>query len=184
MSRDAPGGHVTSRDIQQAFENKGGHVTGHVTSRDRLPFAPSPPKELSNPPSTPLPDDDARARAKLGQRLPDNWAPSDALCAFAEGLGFAGRSLDEAVAEFRDFWRGIPGQRGRKLDWDATFRNRLRETAARKKGPGNGKRSISDVAPSFIERVDQLFADVRSPDSGAPGGAAIRGLPSVRRQQP
>ena len=27
--------------------------------------------------------------------------------------------------EFRDYWIGIPGQRGRKLDWEATWRNNV-----------------------------------------------------------
>lgn len=35
--------------------------------------------------------------------------------------------LKGALAEFIDYWRGVPGARGRKLDWPATFRNRLRE---------------------------------------------------------
>lgn len=33
----------------------------------------------------------------------------------------------ETFAEFGDYWRGVPGQRGRKLDWFATWRNRVRD---------------------------------------------------------
>src|SRR5437660_1331440 len=35
------------------------------------------------------------------------------------------------VDEFRDYWHGVPGTRGCKLDWEATWRNRCREVAGR-----------------------------------------------------
>jgi hypothetical protein len=34
---------------------------------------------------------------------------------------------DELFAEFKDYWSGVPGQRGRKIDWAATWRNRVRD---------------------------------------------------------
>ena len=183
MSRDVTGGHVTA----QVVEN----TRRHVTSRD--PPKRGPPHPLRNyPPNTPLGadaptlpkgSDDPR---KLGQRLPDEWGPSEALCAFADGLGIAGHSLEEAVAEFRDYWRSIPGQRGRKLDWDATFRNRLRETAGRKKGPGNGKGNLVDAGRKLIRRLDEQFAhldDVRPKDGGPAGDPAVRLLPGFGSQR-
>lgn len=39
--------------------------------------------------------------------------------------------VTKALAEFCDYWRAIPGARGRKTDWPATFRNRLRELQGR-----------------------------------------------------
>jgi len=39
--------------------------------------------------------------------------------------------LKAALDEFVDYWHGVPGAKGRKLDWPATFRNRLRELKAR-----------------------------------------------------
>jgi hypothetical protein len=38
------------------------------------------------------------------------------------------RDPDAAWAEFVDYWVGVPGARGLKLDWPATFRNRIRHT--------------------------------------------------------
>ena len=38
-----------------------------------------------------------------------------------------------ALGEFIDYWRGVPGARGRKLDWPATFRNRLRELQGKRR---------------------------------------------------
>jgi hypothetical protein len=44
--------------------------------------------------------------------------------------------LDKATTEFVDYWRAVPGQKGCKLDWVATWRNRMREVQARAKPRG------------------------------------------------
>lgn len=62
-------------------------------------------------------------------RLDPNFRPSQDLIAFAEGLGL---DNDEVWPEFRDYWIAVPGARGRKLDWEATYRNRCRELAGRR----------------------------------------------------
>ena len=33
---------------------------------------------------------------------------------------------EQVFERFRDYWRGVPGQRGTKLDWEATWRNWVR----------------------------------------------------------
>lgn len=78
-----------------------------------------------------------------GSRLSADWQPSETTQAWARREGLAepcGRVLDE----FRDFWRSVPGARGVKLDWDATYRNRVRQVAQRStptmRGPGGGPR--------------------------------------------
>lgn len=70
----------------------------------------------------------ARAEAR-GTRLPDGWQPSPEAVQFARDLNL---NPDSVTAEFVDYWRGVPGQRGRKIDWDATYRNRCRDIAARR----------------------------------------------------
>jgi hypothetical protein len=142
---------------------------------------PIPPKE-NNPPNTGR--ERVGARAGGGSRLPTEWAPSAALVAFAGDLGIVGQGFDEAAAEFRDYWRAVPGQRGRKLDWDATFRNRLRETAGRKKvtAHGNGKGSIVEAGRALIRRVDEEYERrLRPSDSRQAGDPIVRVLPSLNR---
>lgn len=39
----------------------------------------------------------------------------------------SGVDLDAATEEFVDYWVGVGGQRGTKLDWVATWRNRMRD---------------------------------------------------------
>ena len=47
-----------------------------------------------------------------------------------------GLTVEEVLKEeesFRDYWISVPGQKGVKLDWDATWRNRIRAVVERKK---------------------------------------------------
>ena len=56
----------------------------------------------------------------------------------------------------------------------------------RDKQNGSGKRSISDIAPGFIRRLDEQFAhlDDGPKDSGKAGGPAVQLLPPQRGQRP
>lgn len=78
---------------------------------------------------------DAPPPSKRGKRLPDGWNParSDANLAAEEGRSPAW--LSNELASFRDHWAAQPGQKGVKLDWDATWRNWLRK--ADKFAPAN-----------------------------------------------
>lgn len=78
-----------------------------------------PSVNLSSPPPA----------SKRGHRLPHDWQPSPEDAGFADRLGL---NADEMAAEFRDYWQGVPGARGLKLDWSATFRNSCRMQAKRK----------------------------------------------------
>lgn len=69
---------------------------------------------------------------KRGTRLPDNWIPSEATIA-AMREEFPNVDLRAVHTEFCDYWRAVPGAKGRKLDWDATWRNRVREVASRQR---------------------------------------------------
>lgn len=50
---------------------------------------------------------------------------------------FPDDKIDQLWTEFRDYWISVPGARGRKANWFATWRNRVRDIAA--KGMGNGR---------------------------------------------
>lgn len=68
-----------------------------------------------------------------GHRLPEGWQPDAELIGFSIGLGFSADQERKTRAEFCDYWLGVPGSRGCKLDWPATYRNRLREVAGKLK---------------------------------------------------
>lgn len=117
----------------------------------------------------------ARAR---GERLPPDWKPDDRLRLWCRSKhGMTDAEIDEAVAEFHDFWSGVPGTRGCKTNWPGTFRNRIRETIHKIKARRtNGQsKSVVDAADRLLEKVRQferndepdLLADVRD-GTGAP----------------
>lgn len=68
-------------------------------------------------------------KPKRGTRIPPNWRPSAAVLEWCQRLGVTNAQLEVLIEEFIDYWIAVPGQRGTKLDWDATFRNRVRQKA-------------------------------------------------------
>lgn len=93
--------------------------------------APVPPQNLPGTPADSAPgtvsepsSNRPSLRAK-GTRLPEDWRPSEELIAWtrehAPGVGWP------EVDRFRDYWHSVPGQRGRKADWEATWRNWVRK---------------------------------------------------------
>lgn len=64
--------------------------------------------------------------SKRGTRLPTDWTPAEETQAWARSQGVSD-PCGKLLEEFRDFWVGVPGARGTKLDWDATYRNRVRQ---------------------------------------------------------
>ena len=107
----------------------------------------------------------ARKRATTnarGSRLPEDWQPPPDLAVWAQTER---PDLDPTVTieGFRDYWLSQPGQKGRKVDWDRTFRNWVRNQY-----PNRG-RIIDDRSPAQRNR-DRLEAEWRSRSQG--GGVA------------
>jgi hypothetical protein len=66
-------------------------------------------------------------------RLPDDWQPKDDdIRVMSEH--FPEIDLKLETHAFRDYWRAVPGAKGRKSDWDATWRNWIRNSFKRSKG--------------------------------------------------
>jgi hypothetical protein len=70
---------------------------------------------------------------KRGTRIPDDFVLTDdrRLVAEAERL-----PAERTFAKFCDYWRSASGQKARKIDWEATWRNWCRTEADRKPGAG------------------------------------------------
>lgn len=75
-----------------------------------------------------------RAREKRGTRLPDDWQPDDATFGVHE-LGSAEASARE-LEKFRDHWKQKAGDAGKKLDWNAAWRNWCRRSLEMRGGVG------------------------------------------------
>jgi hypothetical protein len=78
--------------------------------------------------------------AKRGTRAPSSVDPAADAWLASHGIPSLSSALGSTAAEFLDYWAGIPGQRGTKLDWAGTWRNRLRDIEKRTGRPmlGNG----------------------------------------------
>lgn len=64
------------------------------------------------------------------------------------------------TAAFIDYWRGVAGQRGVKVDWIATWRNWMRRAAERQPARTNGHAlALNGHAPK-PSTTDQRVADV------------------------
>lgn len=117
---------------------------------------------------------------KRGARLPDDWLadPKDWPDAVLR-LGVAG--ADQELLKFKDYWKAQPGQRGVKLDWDATWRNWIRNA----KGTANGRRTVHDAAKDLTRHLQALAAIDEPAPSGLceqEGGTPLRLLPAGRRE--
>lgn len=93
-----------------------------------------------------------KERERKGTRI-DEWRPTVADADFAAGLGLDGQAV---FAEFIDYWQSIPGWRGLKLDWSATWRNRCRVLAERARRPGRSGEDRS-ISAAIIRGVMSVY---------------------------
>ncbi|WP_010660231.1 hypothetical protein [Brucella anthropi] len=135
----------------------------------------------------------APAKAKRGSRLPDDFKAD---LSEASRLGLSEADAIREADKFRDYWNSQPGQRGVKLDWQATWRNWCRSAVERKphrkepppkpSTPRNAgeaaylelqRNGTDDISPEFKQL---LFGGDASRDRCEPNTAEIITLESKR----
>lgn len=121
-------------DIELELEKKQ-NVTERYVTHDSTEVTEAASVEAQSPsqlppPSSPQVKPDAD-KSKRGTRLKPEWEPSTATVQALKSDGF--EDPLRCLPSFRDYWTSTPGQRGLKLDWDATFRNWVRNDKAMKK---------------------------------------------------
>lgn len=131
----------------------------------------SEPKGSSTPPETLLPTDKQehisvdKSSSARGTRLPKGWSLPDEWLAWAasEFPSWSAAAILSRAERFRDYWHGVPGQKGRKADWEATWRNWCRRDA--EQGGGTvGRTSRGDAAvQEFLSRGESVLPP---PDTG------------------
>lgn len=146
---------------QQTASKRPAHAE-QVNQQNAIPSQSQIQKKDSPPVSPPLGGDarevKARDRSQRGTRLPTDWQPTPEDRDFARTLEL---DPDEVAAEFRDYWTGIAGRFGVKLDWSGTYRNRCRELA--KRGP---RSPVQRLGPAT--GIAQGFADALRLGPGEP----------------
>jgi uncharacterized protein YdaU (DUF1376 family) len=73
---------------------------------------------------------------KKGSRLSQDWFLTKSM---GEWASQERPDIDvrQVAEQFKDYWIAQPGQKGVKLDWDATWRNWVRNTKAQKTNPAD-----------------------------------------------
>lgn len=102
-----------STDVEISLDSRSTHI--HNTEERKNPTG-----SKESPPSP------------NGSRLATDWHPGDSGIKFARDHGL---NPEPTLATFRDYWCSKAGKDGRKLDWQATWRNWCRRDKASR--PGN-----------------------------------------------
>ena len=88
-------------------------------------------------------------------RLPPDWKATDRMFAFCE-TERPDLNPKEIEATFRDYWIAQPGQKGRRTDWEATWRNWVR---SQRKTP---QRIIGSVKTQNELIAAELIAELKN----------------------
>lgn len=162
---------AAKRERERHAESRGQAVTErdsrgpspHVSEGDaQVVVLTSSLRSEALPPEKATPSTPKGAGQVRGTRLPDDWTPPDDRLAGEMGMN-AEDYLRQADI-FRDYWRAVPGAKGRKTDWPATWRNWLRrasENASRKTHERHSPNA------KFTARQDALAAHERGADIAA-----------------
>lgn len=125
------------------------------------------PRQSATPAESPLPPGTAPPEPSLptqlpkktssssdrGTRLDPSWLPTVELIAWARSEGISDETARRETAKFIDYWRGIPGARGRKIDWPGTWRNWLRKATEQPQRPGTAVALPSRINQTASPRV-------------------------------
>ena len=129
---------------------------------DRDVRAESALPDPARPDPAPIKEEVAKATSKKGSRLTKDWLPSrgdiDAIAEQCPGL-----DTQAEHPAFVDYWVAVPGQRGVKLDWSATWRNWMRRKFQDK---GGARASAPQTA---VDKARAIAANM----SGTFGGKEI-----------
>jgi hypothetical protein len=66
-------------------------------------------------------------RVARGTRIPPDFSIDNEDRAFAASLGIPPETVEAETPQFIDYWSAVAGAKGVKLDWKATWRNRMRD---------------------------------------------------------
>jgi hypothetical protein len=131
-------------------------VTGSIREEKTIEERKKEPPQTSFEPPQPVASPAAPPpRQPNGTRLPDEWEPDDP--AFA-GCG------PNTLAKFRDYWRAQPGAKGRKTDWQATWRNWCRSDAERRTATPARKTSALTVSEQNMAMMRLIDRAPEEPD--------------------
>lgn len=119
-------------------------------------------------------------RASRATRIPESLVPKEEHYLIAKEQGL---NCDMQFQVFRDHFLGAPGQRGIKLDWDATFRKWLRSSY--NSGGSNGQQQVGKATARAIDNRANILAGLGigpltgSSGTGVPARSPAGGSPRL-----
>lgn len=114
--------------------------TGHPPDSAGIPpDAASILTFLSGSPTEEVKEKKESKRNARGTRIPPDFSIDDEDRKFAAGLGIPPDAVEAETPQFIDYWISVPGARGLKLNWKATWRNRMRDIAKYRAARSGGK---------------------------------------------
>ncbi|MCZ2159216.1 YdaU family protein [Bartonella sp. 220] len=111
-----------------------------------------------------VPQKAKRSKTNRGCRLPDDFEP-DYDFAIAEGL--PPERVKVEMAKFRDYWKAKTGKDATKIDWQATWRNWIRNSKDHKINQigGNYGKPNAEQQRSKSYRIARYMSDIKNSDS-------------------
>ena len=160
--------YVASSDAHERRKNagsKGGKAKALKTNKSEPSNAVAKPKQPEPEPEIEANASISRAR-KRATRLSEDWVLPQQWGLWAVNEGWSEPTIRREADKFRDYWIAAPGQKGRKLDWFATWRNWLRNVPKQEKDNGNRH------SPRRSDPHGTLFAGFGAAAFGDDGGSA------------
>lgn len=130
--------------------------------------------------SSPLPEKPSSDRKAKATRIPAGWKPSAEGRAYAVEHGFSQDDIRAQAEGFVDWSLAAPGDKGLKRDWDAAWRNWVRNAVSfgRIRGPDRQGSPVLDVDPRTGDLLDAKPASTaRAYPNDRPVNAGQRGDP-------
>lgn len=94
----------------------------------------------------------AKAETAPATRLPADWLPSESDVQFCRDNRPDLRPLDVAD-RFRDYWAAVPGTKGQKTSWSATWRNWVRNERRVQSQAPPGYQNANDKAKQWADKL-------------------------------
>lgn len=116
---------VRANDADGSGEQDANVQPNRDRSSDEVRVTPSQPIPVPIP-AHPSSKDEKEPAPMRGTRVPSDFVITDDMRSWA-ATEVPNVDVDKKLAEWIDFWKGVPGRGGVKIDWLATWKNGMRK---------------------------------------------------------
>jgi len=103
------------------------------------------------------------SKKSIGERLSGEWFLPMEWGEWAVNEGLSINQIRAQADTFKDYWIAQPGAKGRKTDWQATWRNWIRKSRERENGNGYSKASGAANSDAAARQIAIAARFARSP---------------------